>query len=149
MVKFVFVFIFSFCVFITSLIILTRKEEANEKRLKESSTSTKGHLTKVERTGKSISKGEMTFTYAAIYLYCVNNSNYRIKVLYEVRSDVLDAFPEEVDVYYDVDKPDHSIVKIDQNKFVVKESVRSLVPSIGIALIVGSILFHFFVFPLV
>lgn len=150
MTKLVIIVIASFCVFIALLILFTRKEEANEKKLKESGNHTKGYIERVERIGKSISKGEMILTYAAQYSYTIDKAKYSSKVVYEVKSDVLDVFPEIVDVYYDSKKPKNSLVyvELDQSKIKTKETVKSLFPCIVISIAFCILLIHLFVAPL-
>ncbi len=144
--KLVLILIFSFCIFIACLIVFTRKEEAEERKLIKDKNYVNGYLNRVERIGKSISKGEMTFTYSAYYLYEVNHSKYKIKVLYEVKSDCLDSFPERINVYYDCKNPKKStiMIKFEHNKMAVKERVKSLVPSICISVTIGILLIQFF-----
>lgn len=150
MTQFIIVLILSFCAFIAALIVFTRKEEAVENSLMNSDTFTNGYIDKVERTGKSLSKGNLIFTYSVLYKYEVNGQQYTSKVLYEVQSDVLDVFPEIVEVHYNKENPKSSIVKVDLNRTKIKrkETVKSLIPSIIIALIVCAILMKILVAPL-
>lgn len=150
MVPLVIVLIVTFCIFIASLIVFTRKEEAIEKELLNSSPCTNGYIDQVERTSKSISKGDLIFTYKVSYKYTVDDKEYLSTTYYEVNSDVLDVFPEIVQVYYKKENPKQSLVKVnlERTKIKKKETVKSVIPSIVVAILAGMILFHFFVAPL-
>ena len=142
MIKFVVILILSFCVFIASLIFFTRKEEKVEKELKESSEKTKGSYLKAERKDKSFSNGNLTLIYTVYYQYQVENTTYVSKIDYEVPSESLEPFPEEVEVYYSSMNPKNSMVVADLENSAIKEKeqVKSLLPSIVVAILFGLIL---------
>ena len=148
--SFIFIVIAMFIIFIGCFIILTKREENMEKAI-SNETSTKGKLKRVTRKQKLIVNNNMSYIYKAVYTYSVRKRKYSVATEYEIpMNDTTTPIPEEVEVQFDPKRPEISNVVVDLSNTDIKQRPvsHSVVPALIFAILLGIILYNFFVEPL-